>query len=85
MKIEIETRFNIGDLVYLPGFDGEGYCPRKELFKVQSFELKYDPNTQNITVSYGLDNGWMGCNEYLCFASYEECEQWCEIENNNIN
>lgn len=81
MKIEIETRFNIGDLVYLPGFDGEEFRPRKNPFEVQSFWLYCDPNTHKIIVSYDLDDDLLGYSESACFASYEECEQWCEKQN----
>ena len=82
MKIEIETRFNIGDLVYLPGFDGEGFRPRKKPFEVQSFWIYYDPNSKKITISYDLDDDLLGYSESACFASYEECKQWC-IEQNS--
>lgn len=81
MKIEVETRFNIGDLVYLPGFDGEEFRPRKKPFEVQSFWLYYDPNTQKVIVSYDLNDDLLGYSESACFASYEECEQWCEKRN----
>ena len=83
MKIETETRFNIGDLVYLPGFDGEEFRPRKKPFEVQSFWLYYDPNTQKVIVSYDLNDDLLGYSESACFASYEECEQWCRDRNNS--
>lgn len=81
MKIEIETRFNIGDLVYLPGFDGEEFRPRKKPFEVQSFWTCYDSHSKKITISYDLDDDWSGCSESVCFASYEECEKWCREQN----
>ena len=81
MKIEIETRFNIGDLVYVHGFDGEIFRPREKPLEVQSFRLDYNSNTHKIIVYYNLDDDWLGYSESACFASYEECEQWCDKQN----
>ena len=78
MNINVETKFNIGDMVYCP----EPYwwwIPNTEPMQIVSIDIQYR-TIAKIIILYSLSDG---CTypEELCFVSREECKQWCNAKN----
>lgn len=79
MKIEVETKFNVGDFVYIPELYHHEWFALKRPFEIYKIIVKTYGNT--IYICYELlDETLFERKEDFVFASYEECEQWCEIE-----
>lgn len=80
MKIDIETKFNISDFVYIPEqYHDEWFAPN-HAYEICAIHVRVD---DSICVYYSILYGDMVCehtDRYL-FASYEECKQWCEKQN----
>lgn len=82
MKINIETKFNINDFVYIPDrYYDEWFAP-KHAYEICEIHVSVD---DNICVYYSILYGDMVCKraERYLFASYEKCKQWCEKANSN--
>lgn len=83
MRIEVDTKFNIGDTVYVPtshlswlGTDGPS--------NVTGIKVEYrleNGGKINQIILYELSNELFPCNEVMCFATFEECQQWCREQN----
>lgn len=83
MDINIKTKFNIGDKIWIPDYYHDQWFVRnKDGYLVSSMKIYIDSNGQKIFYIF-KDNDRM--QEYplrLCFSSYKECEIWCDKKNN---
>lgn len=79
MKFEVETKFNVGDFVYIPELYHHEWFALKHPFEIYKVVVKIYNNTINICYEL-LDETIIECREDFLFASYEECKQWCETE-----
>lgn len=81
MNINIETKFNIGDIVYLAE-SYEEFSPSKPLTVVCIF---VKVTQDNIFIEYGLcgEGYYERIIEDMIFATYEECSKRCRIYNKN--
>ena len=76
MKIEIETKYNIGDIVWIKcWFDDEtGYYPSKA--RISGIDVQvYDKAIRNI--SYFLGDNVTSYDESDLFSTKEECQAEC--------
>lgn len=81
MSINIQTKFNIGDKVWIPNHY-HSWFPMKEAYTVFNIDVNIDAQNQRVFYIIKDDNG--NTERYpskLCFKSYDECKQWCEINN----
>lgn len=78
MKIKIDTKFNIGDVVYTPEFY-DVYFASKTPHTITDIFVKASHN-QNVAVTYRIIQGQLTdvVSEKFLFATYEECRQWCD-------
>ncbi|MGN0318742.1 MAG: hypothetical protein ACI4E1_12500 [Lachnospira sp.] len=81
MKIEVETKFNVGDLVYIPELYHHEWFTLKRPFEIYKIIIKTYGNTVYIYYEL-LDEILIERKEDFVFTSYEECERWC-IEQNS--
>lgn len=78
MIINHETKFNIGDSIYISEiFDGEYYIDGP--YKIKSIKLEII--NEGILVRYNCENVYLDIIESHCFASREEGQEWCLIHN----
>lgn len=83
MKIEVETKFNIGDSVYVPE-PCMSWLATNEPSKITGVQVRYRLKSDGeivMEVFYELSNETFPCNEAICFATYEESQQWCNKRN----
>jgi len=81
MDINIQTKFNIGDKVWVPGLYYEWY-PMKNRYFITHIDIEIDSNDYQIFyIMKNENNSGQRYPDRLCFDSYDECEQWC-MENN---
>lgn len=76
----INTKFNIGDVVYI-AHSYEMYSPNKEPYVVCGIDIKINANKTWIIYDVkqdGITNRFT--EEWLC-ETYEECTRWCEKRN----
>lgn len=81
MQIIIETKFDIGEVVYIADFYEE-FIPRRKPVLVRNFDIRFYGNQTFVTylviedgITERVSEGWM-------FSTYEECVEWCEKKNN---
>ena len=83
MRIEVDTKFNIGDTVYVPE-PHRIWFGTTEPSKVTDVIVQYrleNGGKINQIILYELSNEMFPCNEAICFATFEECQQWCREQN----
>lgn len=82
MKIAIETKFNIGDMVYVPEPYRLWFTERttREIVNI-TIECSMRDGKERMIVLYGLRYEDEPVCEDVCFATYEECAQWCFEQN----
>lgn len=83
MNITINTKYNIGDIVYIAWcYNGE-FLPENKLYTINKI-YAYAEN-ENIKISYGIidnsDDMEMEVYECDCFPTYAECTKWCKKQN----
>ena len=80
MTINLNTKFNLGDQVYVAE-TYEDYWANSEPSIVTDVFIKI--NNSTTTVLYRLKQGefFDVVSEYFIFATYDECKQWCEEHN----
>lgn len=81
MDINIKTKYNIGDTVYIPEFYEE-FLPSKP-FKVTGVLINI--STDITSIQYQLQSSVYEetVAEPQVFSTYEECTKWCDNRNNN--
>ena len=83
MKIEVETKFNIGDVVYVPE-SHLSWLGTGESSKVTGVRIEYhldSGGTVKPAILYELSNYLFYFNETICFSTLEECQRWCKEQN----
>jgi hypothetical protein len=82
MEINITTKFNVGDIVYVPDYYYHTYyaSTRKRIINYINIYA-----ADNLVVVYSvLDKDLNMISEYaerMLFATYEECQKWCAEQN----
>ena len=84
MDINMKTKFNIGDKVWIPDvFDGEYYVEDK-CYVIQSITIGIDD--VNTVIQYYLRHenniGFHYAHEHKMFNSYKEACDYCKTQNN---
>lgn len=80
MKFNIETKFNIGDIVYIADHYYDFYANKKPYIvkdvlidiNKRRTHIKYEVEQDDIT--YRVPEKWT-------FNTYEECAKWCDEHN----
>lgn len=83
MKANIDTKFNVGDVVYKPlAYNGEWFAERTP-YKICKIHIKI---TDKFMISYELNDVFDLCTytENMLFASYEECKQFVNDCNHRL-
>ena len=84
MDINIQTKYNIGDMVYVANHFYD-YYPQKNPYVITDISIKI--NTQQIVTRYFIEQD--GCidsvPEEWIFATYAECTKWCEEQNKSLS
>ena len=78
--MKIETKYNIGDTVYIPEYYEE-YFPSKPL---QIDSILIQASTSNYIVKYILNGSGYDIEvnqEQNIFKTYNECDEWCNKHN----
>ena len=85
MKYTVNTKYNIGDMVYLADLYYD-YIPNGRPHMVHDIEVHFfKENTVIIYCVISEDNiSWRVVERYL-FSTYEECTEWCKKENKGEN
>ena len=81
MDINIKTKYNIGDTVYIPECYEE-FFPSKP-FKVTGVLMKVSTNTTLIQYQLQSNEYEETVAEQQVFSTYEDCTKWCNNHNNN--
>lgn len=80
MKITFETKFNIGDQVYLAETYHE-YWANSKPYTVVGISIHMNEHATKIIYRIEQDGLIDSVSENLLFATHEECVKWCEEHN----
>lgn len=77
MKLSIETKFNIGDTVYIAERFEDWFAYKKPYI---IFDISISANSQIVRILYEVqqDRFTDSVPEDLVFSTYEECVKWCD-------
>ena len=80
MEALIETKFNIGDTVYIADHYYDFYANSEPCLIT---DVLIDINSRRTRISYEVKQGDFThlITEALVFDSYDECAKWCEARN----
>ena len=82
MNINIETKFNIGDTVYVTEYYNDIYYASKRRCIISHISIYANPN---LVIAYNvIDKDLDMMSEYsesMLFSTYEECKKWCDEKN----
>jgi len=77
MKIEIETKYSIGDIVWITEWTGDDAGYRPDRVRISGIDIKiYDKAVRNI--SYYLVDFIMSYSDNELFSTKEECQAECD-------
>ena len=80
MKVTIDTKFNVGDTVYIADHYYDFYASsepciiRDVLIDINSKRTHIAYEVEQKDFTYRVPETWT-------FASYDECAQWCDLKN----
>jgi hypothetical protein len=80
MTVTVETKFNVGDTVYIADNYYDFYANQTPCIVK---DVLIDVNRRRTCISYEVeqeDFTYMVPESWM-FATYEECEKWCEKQN----
>lgn len=77
MDINIKTKFNVGDKVYIPMLYHDFYAHNTPQV-IEGIRIDIQ---DKMRITYLLDGEWHKVSEDRIFATHEECKQWCEKNN----
>lgn len=80
MKVTIETKFNIGDIVYIADHYYDLY-PQREPYIIVDILVNIDKHGTLIRYDVECSNGSCRVPEKWVFNTYAECTKWCEEHN----
>jgi hypothetical protein len=80
MKINLETQFNIGDIVYAADHYYDFYATSKP-YVISDIIINIDH--RDVRTMYCVEQGDITDRfpEDWLFATYEECKRWCDKQN----
>lgn len=89
-KIEFNAKYRIGDEVWFAEYLYDTLIPCEYPGTIYQIEVVVtEQNTQTINyltrVEYGNDKECGKYAEQDCFGSYEECQRWCDAQNEDID
>ena len=83
--LTINTKLKVNDEVYLAYYFYDTYYPCRRSGRVSEIQIKIGETAQTIEYRVAVDcNGeifYEQIPERRCFATYEECDKWCEEHN----
>ena len=86
MKIEIETKFNLGDEVFIARFNENEKKHIPFLTKINQIEVAKTQCSDDLITLYILDEGDLGYYpEHFLYATKEECQKRCNLFNTEEN
>lgn len=80
MKISVETKFNIGDIVYVAD-NYDDYIANSEPHIVQDVLINVSRRGTHILYEVNRKGFTFTITEAWVFATYAECTKWCEEHN----
>ncbi len=82
MKINVDTKYNVGDTIYIAeSYNGE-YFPSQACEIIKIHLLCFGVNFLAERVYEIKNQGFPELiSESACFATYAECTKWCEEHN----
>lgn len=80
MKLAINTKFNIGDQVYIAETHHE-YWANSKPYQIVGIHIYMNEHTMKISYNIEHDGFIDSVSERLLFATYEECMKWCKEHN----
>ena len=80
MTFTINTKFDVGDEVYIADSYYEYYASSKP-YVITRVHIKSDGNKTHITYDVEQDGFRDIVTEGLVFQTYEECTKWCKNHN----
>ena len=83
MKLSIETKFNIGDTIYIAECY-EDWCTYKKPFIISDISIYANSHTTHILYEVQQDGLTDRVPEDWVFGTYEECTKWCEKHNKTL-
>lgn len=83
MDINISTKFNPGDIVYIVDSYDDNWHAIKEGFEVRGIQVSIRKGKSRIDYELKADfNGYQpSYNEQWCFTTYEDAVAWCNQHN----
>lgn len=80
MKLHVNTRFDLGDVVYAADHYYDYYASRKP-YVIN--DIVVNINNRDVRVMYGVERNDVADRfpEEWLFNTYEECKRWCEEQN----
>ena len=80
MKLSIETKFNIGDTVYIAECY-EDWKKKKKPFIISDILISANSQTTHVLYEVQQDELKSRVPEDWVFGTYEECIKWCDEHN----
>ena len=76
MKITVETKFDVGDMVYVANHYHDWYAEHR-LYIVRDITINIRKSIPYIQYEVELDGLVSTASERMLFKTYEECVEWC--------
>ena len=80
MKLSIETKFNIGDTVYIAECYEDWFACKKP-FIISDILISANSQTTHVLYEVQQDGLKSRVPEDWVFGTYEECKKWCDEHN----
>ena len=80
MKLTINTKFDIGDQVYLAQTYYE-YWANSKPYQIVGVNLHMNEHATKLIYNIEQEGSVTSVSENLLFATYEECAKWCKEHN----
>lgn len=80
MRVTVETKFNVGDIVYVADHYYDFYANHKPYIVS---DVLIDINSKRTRIAYDVEqDGFIyRVPEEWTFSTYEECTKWCDEHN----
>ena len=84
MQIIINTKYNVGDTVYIADYFHGEYLVCPKTYTVEAFHIFVEEGKQELKYTLHGDYGYTMLKEDNCFGSCAECTKWCEKQNKSL-
>jgi hypothetical protein len=88
MKLDMTTKYNIGDTVWFADYFYDTFYPCKYPGIISEVEIEITKTQQIISywvvIDYDGNKEVQKYTEVACFATYEECTKWCDERNKSL-